>query len=328
MSNHSNSKLKVLYLLKILQEQTDPEHGLTMPQIIEQLSAYGIEAERKSIYADIKVLRDFDIDVRTYQRSPVQYALGHRDFSLDELMLMVDAIQSCRAITERQSHMLITNIKTLASDHERELLDRQIHVVGRIKSQSDSVFGNIDAIHTALRNRCKVEFAYLHVGVDGTRRATRNGKKHRVTPVGLEYDDGYYYLTGWDDRFEKLAEYRLDRMGNARVLEDEPAVRNEAISAHQYTDGTPVQFGHFRGEEVGAILAAVPEKAEIIIDRFGDAAEFLPSKEGKVRARVRVCKSEQFFGWIAGMGKTVTIEGPSDLKGAYYDYLRSLLEDS
>ena len=74
-----------------------------MSQIIERLEQYGISAERKSIYADIEVLREFDIDIRTYQRNPVEYAIERRDFSLGELMLMVDAIQSCRAITERQA---------------------------------------------------------------------------------------------------------------------------------------------------------------------------------------------------------------------------------
>lgn len=109
MAYNSKAKLKVLYLWKILQEETDAEHGLSMTQIIERLASYGISAERKSIYDDIKTLRDFDIDIKTYQRNPVEYAIERRDFTLEELMLMVDAVQSCRAITERQARMLITN---------------------------------------------------------------------------------------------------------------------------------------------------------------------------------------------------------------------------
>ena len=109
MAYNSKAKLKVLYLWKILQEETDAEHGLSMTQILERLDSYGISAERKSIYDDIKTLRDFDIDIKTYQRNPVEYAIERRDFTLEELMLMVDAVQSCRAITERQARMLITN---------------------------------------------------------------------------------------------------------------------------------------------------------------------------------------------------------------------------
>lgn len=65
MAYNSKAKLKVLYLWKILQEETDAEHGLSMTQILERLASYGISAERKSIYDDIKTLRDFDIDIKT-----------------------------------------------------------------------------------------------------------------------------------------------------------------------------------------------------------------------------------------------------------------------
>lgn len=139
---NSKAKIKILYLLKIFQEETDAEHGLTMSQILERLDEYGIHAERKSIYADIRALREFDIDIKTYQRNPVEYAIEHRDFTLGELMLMVDAIQSCRAITDKQANMLITNIKTLANNYEQQMLNRRIHVVGRVKTKNKSVFWN------------------------------------------------------------------------------------------------------------------------------------------------------------------------------------------
>ena len=42
-----NQKLKMLYLTKIFSEETDEQHGLEMPQIIEKLSACGVNADRK-----------------------------------------------------------------------------------------------------------------------------------------------------------------------------------------------------------------------------------------------------------------------------------------
>ena len=82
MAYNGKAKLKILYLQKILQEETDTDHGLTMSQIIERLAEYGISAERKSIYSDLNALREFDIDVRTFQRSPVEYAIENRWLTL------------------------------------------------------------------------------------------------------------------------------------------------------------------------------------------------------------------------------------------------------
>lgn len=323
----SKAKIKVLYLWKILQEETDAEHGLTMAQIIARLAEYGVPAERKSVYNDIKALREFDVDVRAYQRNPVEYAIVRRDFTLDELMLMADAIQSCRAITEHQAEMLITNIKQLASNYEQEQLGRRIHVAGRVKSKSESVLRTVDRIHDALRERCKIEFTYRRIGIDGQPHVAKEGKKHCVTPVGISYEDGFYYLTAWDAAHGNMAEYRLDRMADVQMLEDERADRNSEIASYGREAGGAVTFGRFGGEEVVATFSALPDKVGILIDRFGGAAAFLEPKDGRARARVKVCKSEQFYGWIASMGKTVLIEAPASLVGEYRACLTSLLDD-
>lgn len=84
MSYNGKSKVKVLYLLKILREETNAEHGLTMPQIIQKLAEHGVSAERKSIYADLDALREFGVDVRTYRTSPVEYGIVPDEFSLEE----------------------------------------------------------------------------------------------------------------------------------------------------------------------------------------------------------------------------------------------------
>lgn len=335
MAYNSKAKAKILYLLKILQEETDSKHGLTMSQIIARLASYGIPAERKSIYSDMKILKEFDVDVHKHsERNPVEYAIQRRDFALGELMLVVDAIQSCHAITDKQASLLITNIKLLASTHEQDLLDRHIHVTGRIKTKSDSVFSTVDSIHEAIRLDCKLEFSYRKRGIDGELHETRGGKKHEVTPVGISYDDGFYYLTAWNESHNDMTIYRLDRMAKVLILRNSPATHNDEIAHHRYDDpdSDAVMFGSFSSGEVTATLSASEDKVEILTDRFGDKGTFvtpdLDNPEGpRARMCVKVCKSEQFFGWVASMGKTVRIEGPKSLMEEYRSYLRSLLED-
>lgn len=116
MTANAQAKLKLLHIHKMLMEETDAEHGLTMADILERLAAEGITAERKSIYRDIKLLREIGVDVRKYERNPVEYAIEHRGFSLAELMLLVDAVQSSRFITQKQCNLLVGNIKSLAAE--------------------------------------------------------------------------------------------------------------------------------------------------------------------------------------------------------------------
>lgn len=325
MANTKHAKLKTLYLRQILEDETDAEHGLTMRQLIERLQEYGIDAERKSIYRDLQLLRDVGIDVQTYQRRPVEYAIGNRDFSLPQLMLLVDAVESCRSLTRRQSSDLIRNLKLLASDHQRAQLDRRIHVSGRIASKTDSVFGSIDLIHEALRERCMVEFMYYRRGADGLRAPTHGGKPHQVTPVMVSYDDGFYYLTAWNEAHQRMTEFRIDRMGGLKLL-DVRAANNDAIAHFSFDGDDYVSFGRMSGDPVTATLVADTDRVEIVMDRFGEAAQIEQRDETTAQALVKVRKSEQFFGWIAGLGGTVRIEGPASLAREYRDYLRSLIE--
>ena len=63
MAKSAKQKLKLLYLVKILTEQSDEEHCLSAQALIDALAVYDIKAERKSIYDDIAQLIDFGYDI-------------------------------------------------------------------------------------------------------------------------------------------------------------------------------------------------------------------------------------------------------------------------
>ncbi len=325
MANHSKAKLKLLYIRQILEEETDAEHGLTMSQLLERLDSFGIPAERKGVYRDLQTLRDFGLEIQTYQRNPVEYALIRHDFTLSELMLLVDAVESCKFLTRRQSNALTTNLKLFASDHQRALLSRRIHVQDRITSKNDSVFEHIDTLHEAMHRHKKIEFMYYRLGIDGKPTATHNGKPHVVTPVLISYADGFYYLTAWNDNHEAMTEFRIDRMKQLRIT-DLRSTTNDEITHFVFDGNQHEYFGRFNGEPVTATLLVDADHVEIVMDRFGKAAMFSVVDESTAKAIVKIRKSQQFFGWIAGLGNTVRIDGPASLAEDYRAYLQSLLD--
>lgn len=58
-----SQKLRVLYVMRILLRYSDEEHPISQAEISERLNAYGIQADRKSIYDDIKVLNEFGVEI-------------------------------------------------------------------------------------------------------------------------------------------------------------------------------------------------------------------------------------------------------------------------
>lgn len=59
----SESKSRILYIYKMLMEQTDNEHYLTVQQMISQLEEKGISAFRKTVISDIEQLSEFGVDI-------------------------------------------------------------------------------------------------------------------------------------------------------------------------------------------------------------------------------------------------------------------------
>lgn len=325
MDGTNPKKLKLLYLMKMLEEETDSEQGLTMPQILQKLEDLGISAERKSIYRDIETLREFGIEVRTYQRSPVEYAVEDRDFALPELLLLVDAVQSSRFLTQRKSDALVRSVKRLASTRQRKLLDKRVHVEGRIKMQNESVFNNVDRIQEALARARKVSFRYFKYNAQKQRVLQHDGERYVESPVQLVYSDGYYYLVVFNEKHNGFANYRVDRMDGIEVLE-ERALRNERISAFDPQKLEGSAFGMYGGSAVPAVFLVEDEAMGAMIDRFGKDVPCYEVDERTARVHASVVKSPAFFGWLAQFGSRVRIEKPASLAESYRQYLADILK--
>ena len=159
MPKGANQKFK---LYRLMQENTDDSHYMTMPEIMVELKKYGITAERKSIYSDLKDLEQMGIEVQGEKTGKYyQYHVVNRPFELAELKLLVDAIQSSKFITERKSNALIKKIEKMVSKYEAMTLQRQVYVSGRIKTMNESIYYTVDAIHNAISENRKIKFQYF-----------------------------------------------------------------------------------------------------------------------------------------------------------------------
>ena len=125
MPKGAKQKYKLYRVAQIMMEHTDEEHFITMPQLIGELEKYGITADRKSLYADLRDLEIMGIEVEGEKvGNGYHYHVINRPFELPELKLLVDAIQSSKFITERKSNILIKKLEKLVSKYEAQKLQR------------------------------------------------------------------------------------------------------------------------------------------------------------------------------------------------------------
>ena len=315
-------KARILYLLEILRKETDEEHGLTMPEIIQKLEEDGIQAERKAIYKDIEALRDFGYEVTKTYENPVRYRLISRDFSENDLLLLIDAVRSSKFLTKRKSESLVRSIKLLGSRYQAQDVGRSVSVSGRVKSQNKSAFQNVNAIQKAFSLKRKIEFRYFDYDSFKKRRFRKSGGFYSETPVQLFYSEGNYYLLAFNDKHESMVMFRVDRMDSVRVS-GEKATRNEIIATFDADDFIQRIFGMYQGDPQSVRMVADPSLVNNVIDTFGEDV-FLVEENGKVSFSVKVMESDTFFGWVAQFRGRIEIKHPSTTVEAYRKFIEDL----
>ena len=229
MPKSSNQKLKLLYLRRILLEETDDNHHLNAEQLVSKLEQLGINADRKTIYADVAALQDYGMDIFLQRGPGGGYSVSSREFELPELKLLVDAIQCSRFITEKKSRELIGKIESLASREEARQLQRQVYVSDRLKNIDEKIYYNIDALHRAVSSGVKIRFLYFNWALDFTRRDKiyrnyrHDGAYYCVSPWALTWDNENYYLIAYDPSApegSRIRNYRVDKMENIQLTEE------------------------------------------------------------------------------------------------------------
>lgn len=325
MAKSYNQKIKLLFLMDLFWKRTDSEHTISMKEILNELEKNGISGARKSVYSDIETLKEYGMDIEYRKEHPEGYYLADRAFELVELKLLVDAVQSSKFITEKKSRSLIQKLGSLTSDYEAKQLKRQVYVADRIKTMNESIYYNVDKIHSAISGNVQIVFEYTRWGMKGKLELLNKEKIYRISPWMMSWTDENYYLVGYDSNESKIKHFRVDKMIHIDIVKEKREGKEEfkKIDPAVYSKN---MFGMFSGEEQMLDICIPEHLLGVFVDRFGKEISVRKAEEGKYIIHIAVIISEPFFGWLTGLGKEVIIRSPQKVVQEYQDYIKRILE--
>lgn len=321
----SSVKLRMLYTMKILFQKTDERHPMSAADIGKELGKYGMSADRKTVYSDIETLNEFGMDILQAKGSNGGYYVGSREFELPELKLLVDAVQASKFISRKKSEELIKKLEELASEHDARQLQRNVFIYNRPKTGNETIYYNVDQIHTAILENRQIQYKYAEWTVKKELRPKKGGAFYIVSPWSLTWDDANYYLIAYDQEADCIKHYRVDKMQQTCVT-DKERIGKERFQNFDLAEFAKKTFSMYGGRDEEVTLICENDIAGVILDRFGKEVRIVSVDEDHFRVRVLAAVSPQFFGWVTGIGDKLRIAAPEHVKKAYREYLVHIIK--
>ena len=315
------AKLRPFYVAKMLYEQTDEDHFLTIAQIMEQLeNDYNISTSRGTVGDDIKVLKELGIEIEVESSTQNRYYLIGRRFDLPELKTLIDATESARFIPKEKSADLVAKLGSLTSHFNAAKLIRNVDVENRIKAANEKIYYIMEALNDAINAQKKVSFQYFCYNVRKEQKPKNNGYIYVFSPYKLIWNGDFYYVVGYSEKHNGIGSFRIDRIARQpKILEDDAIVPPANFDLNVYLNS---MFRMYNRERKDIELVCANDLMDAIIDKFGNDVQVLANDMKSFRVLVNTSVGSVFYSWIFGFRGKVLIKAPEEVKAEYAQMVR------
>lgn len=356
-----NQKVKPYVVLQYLLKNTDENHIATAFDIIAFLEDdCGINAERRSIYKDIEEINkvalmfqegctideasdmleddeDDSLKLVKYDKSRKGFYVQSsvRQFDFNDIRLLAECVYSAKFIAEGQAKRLVEHvICDFISTYQAEKIKHDAFLTDRVKTNNRAVLNNISTINEAMSARLdgrthtpeKIKFKYLKYSIDDVDQQIerRCGQTYIVSPFQLIINDGNYYLLAYNETYEAMRTYRVDRMKDVG-LTGEPREGNEEFAKIDIRTFAQRTISMFSGRKETITVRFRMSLLDAAIDQFGTKdVRYKKTDDHHFNMTTTLDISPQFFAWLLRFGTGVKLLSPDSVVDEFNTYLEKI----
>ena len=323
----SETRLRILYLYRLLLSQTDEEHPLTTNQIRALMEEkHGIKMHRTTVSGDVELLTSAGFPIHVQRSRANKYYLEEGQFSLPELKILIDAVESSKFITEKKSTELVNKLVALTSERGAEDLRRHLFPSGRVKSGNEKGYYIVDRINEAINRGRQISFLYTDVDVQKRLVVRHEGTPYTVSPYALIWNGDFYYLVGYYHEKERMSTFRVDRiLAEPQILSEAAKAKPAKFHLDRYTKEVFRMYDTEEPETV--VLLCENSVMKGLIDKFGKDFKVKVVDDAHFSATVKVCTSPTFYGWVFQWGGKIRILSPEETREEFRRMARAVAEE-
>lgn len=316
----------ILYILNILKKYSDEEHQLSAKEIQRKIiEIYNVKIDTRTIRRNINLLKyKLSYDISTRDENGQGYYINRdpeTDFEPGEIRAIIDNFSYANYIVPSIAKNIIKKCKNIQTVYENEKI-KDYHIYANdSKTENVEVIKNIEDISESIYKNKKIKFEYWKYAI-----TDKLEKKIVSTPTvssyAIVYNKQEFYLIGIKDGKTEFYNYRLDRIKNIRILDDEITIKKKKSEIQDFAESSIEMFGG-KKEEVEAICHIW--LLDAVFDIFGRnvTIEKIPNDEEHFRLLVDT-NPVGFKMWAMRNIDLVEVKKPLELRNE----LKAIIEDA
>ncbi len=302
MKTKKHQRERILLLAHILSEESDKAHPIGLATLIAKLHEEQAGGERKSIYKDLAALKRYGMKLRYQAGKYGGWYLEKNVFSLEQVITLQDALSVYPCVSEEERKEIARGLRSMLSVHQRDKLNRPVRIYQKASKGEESTRKLLSEIHRSIRNEQYISFISYRYNCKKEHLET---VRHSMIPQGVLWEDGRYYLFGWESAEGTVTFHPLDRM--REILKLGPHEEDPVDDLNVYLQ---TKFGH-RTDCIERVYFYCKQQAtDALMRYFGDDIELKPEGDGFLFvAKVQI--GMPFWGFMVEHCEEMTIVSPS-----------------
>lgn len=304
-------KMLNIMILKILERYSDEHRPLTQKRILELLDIeYGMKCDRRSVKSNLISLKEMGYDINIRKGVYIR-----RDFEDAELRMLIDNVLFSKTLSQSQAKRLIEKLKNLGSNQFSAKVNHICNLPELQHSNNTQIMFNLDTLNFAITKRRKVSFIFNRYGTD-FKLHPRREEPYIVSPYQMAATNGRYYLIGNDEEKNNIANYRIDKITDVKIL-NTPVTPKSEIEELANGFNLPRHMAEhiymFSGESIWVKFWTSEIMMDALIDWFGKDFKILDKADDKILISVKV-NEKAIKIWAIQYGDKVEVISPENLR--------------
>lgn len=329
-----SNNIRFILIMMILKNKSFNNEGFNYQRMKEEISRlnnylekYDVEISESTYY---RILTDFEVLMNLENLEEINpfgnifgELISNQDgnkkfysisslFEPSEVRILFDLINSSKSISLLESERLLEKVLKFHGSKDNKL--EKLIISNRNKT-SNNIGITLNNLLVAIEKKRKVSFNYCtYIKGKGFQiKENHKGEKKNyiLNPIDIFCERGYYYVIFQKDNKSDFANYRIDRIKNLRIIDEEFFFDHTMFNLDKYIQSSLYLY---TGNVETIELEFNKKILNYIVDELGENIKINSKDEGEVfKINFDTTIDEGLVKWVIGLGSEAKVLAPKHL---------------